>query len=619
MASPDRSLASARPAADSVTVPPGARDASGRVPQPLGTAPAGALGGPAGRAGVKGAELGARTVLVLRVDYTDERASDASHPAYAAPEIGERLVAHAQSASKLFAAQSTGTLSLTGRTDPYGDVLPWIHLAGPMPMTATGCDTAQIATDAFGAVAGSLNIAAWDHLVIVFPEHQACPWSGYGEVPGSTSWINGLTEGQEVSDAALLAHELGHNLGVAHASSVACADGAGTPVALSDQCTPAVEYGDPFDLMGGGYPANYPWAGTALMSSWHRAQLLQLATNGQQVAAANGTYVLSDALGVTGTRLLRIPRGSGVPAAQAELALELRSGGALFDAWTAFPSVTGGVIVRLVPAITVAGPSQLLDLAPATPTLADAPLAVGQTFTDPGSGTVIKLISLASGRAELAVTSPRLLDRAPPSAPGNVTLTRDGLDAVLTWTPATDDIAIARYEVVRGGGVALSVGADATSARDRLPQSTGSTTYQVVAVDTGGNRTASGGLSIDLIPAPNLEQQPVPGPTPVPEAGPPEAALSGPSILRPVPRRGRAKLTRTGRIVIEIPGAARISGKVKRVSLGLKRGSRAAFVLPKAVRRQGIVKVRASGGSLRTPVVAELRVTRGIARLVVLS
>lgn len=51
--------------------------------------------------------------------------------------------------------------------------------------------------------------------------------------------------------AVVLVHEMGHVLGLDHATSLTCRDEAGSPVPLSGSCT-SEEYGDPFDIMGHG-------------------------------------------------------------------------------------------------------------------------------------------------------------------------------------------------------------------------------------------------------------------------------------------------------------------------------------------------------------------------------
>ncbi|MDO9352363.1 MAG: hypothetical protein Q7T55_01620, partial [Solirubrobacteraceae bacterium] len=385
---------------DEVVVAPGEADATGRIPRRLGEG--GAAKGRAGVPGPDGGQLGSRSVVVLRVDYAGDPVDPkAAGQPYTEAEIRSRLTGAALSASSLFSAQSAGAVSLTGLSDAGGDVSPWITLGGTPPVKAgsspSTCDHAKIAKDAFAKANASfgIDVTRYDHVVIVFADYaddpavagdqsSPCGWSGLGEVPGSTTWINGLYAGQDDLDAAVIAHELGHNLGAAHAATVACTEPSGATIALRTSCAlgGAVEYGDPFDLMGGGWPIdapNSPWLGSVLMSAWHRAQLLELPDAAQQTITTNGTYELGDARTGAGIRLLRIGRGTGTSAVR-ELVIERRVGGVDFDRWTGFsPVVPDGILIRLAPVLSISERSILLDMHPSTPTNKDAPLAVGET------------------------------------------------------------------------------------------------------------------------------------------------------------------------------------------------------------------------------------------------
>ena len=71
----------------------------------------------------------------------------------------------------------------------------------------------------------------------------------------------GVTIGSEqresgVSGVGSITHELGHTLGLGHANSITCKDGAGNIVPLSANCE-TVEYGDGYDAMGAGLELSY--------------------------------------------------------------------------------------------------------------------------------------------------------------------------------------------------------------------------------------------------------------------------------------------------------------------------------------------------------------------------
>ena len=116
-------------------------------------------------------------------------------------------------------------------------------------------------------------------------------------LPGSGAWINGSM------NLRVVAHELGHNYGVHHASSESCADASVrvTLSATSANCSSS-EYGDPFTVMGS--------ASTRLHNNWHRSQL---GWNGSTTITTSGDFNLAPADSASSAypRLLRIARSDG--------------------------------------------------------------------------------------------------------------------------------------------------------------------------------------------------------------------------------------------------------------------------------------------------------------------
>jgi len=346
------------------------------------------------RAALNATKLGPRTVAVVRVNFTDNRSDPGSVAA-----IQSAFSTDPASVNAFYGAQSGGTVSFTGRSSSTVDVFGIYQLG----MASAGCNTTQMANLANSAAAAAgVQLAAYDHVVLLFPHTAACWWAGLGQEPGRVVWSNGSVA------VGVFAHELGHNLGANHAASLACTDASGAPVALSSTCT-ETEYGDPYDVMGDS------WAGPRLMSSWHRAQIGELPV-AEQVTASTGTLTLTDAnaAGATGTRLILVPRAAaGQPATQ-YFALEIRGGLPLFDVWNAFYPQAAGVTVRLVPQLSVVGFSDLLDMHPGG-SLIDAPLSSGESFVDPLSGVVISDLSSAAGTAQVQINGTPLVATTPPS------------------------------------------------------------------------------------------------------------------------------------------------------------------------------------------------------------
>ena len=120
-----------------------------------------------------------------------------------------------------------------------------------------------------------------------------------GLAGGSEIWIQGT------SDAAVHVHEFGHNYGVGHSSFWIPPTGSMNPV---DPAGVYEEYGDPFDVMGGGPIPEGVYHSEA-------KQRLNWLSNGQwadATASGSGTYRINriDNTNTTGIRGLRVTKGA---------------------------------------------------------------------------------------------------------------------------------------------------------------------------------------------------------------------------------------------------------------------------------------------------------------------
>ena len=109
----------------------------------------------------------------------------------------------------------------------------------------------------------------------------------------------------------VLAHELGHNLGLAHAGGLACTRAGRRRRWATRAPATACEYDDPFDAMGSGDAGT----GTSVvrqMSMEHKLALHLLPTSAVKVVGVTGTYRLAPMETLTGSpELLRIPKSGG--------------------------------------------------------------------------------------------------------------------------------------------------------------------------------------------------------------------------------------------------------------------------------------------------------------------
>lgn len=289
------------------------------------------------------------------------------------PESAASTIFGTRSAAAYWREVSNGQLSLTG------DVFGYFTL----DVARSTCDYGTWMTAAkTEAASRGISLAGYTNFLLVFPFQTACGWGGVGNVGGSNAWVNGTLT------TYVAAHELGHNFGIHHATSLICTDSRGTRVSFSDQCT-SNEYGDPYDVMG---------MGLSHTSNWHRRELGFLDTSDQLTITRSGTYSVAPAAVAGGTpRVVRVARPDGD-----FFYLESRTTYGQFDAFSSTSPAVNGVIIRLAPDGGAAR-SKLIDATPGTTSFTDAPLAPGRTFADPTSRLTITTVSVDDGGATVRV------------------------------------------------------------------------------------------------------------------------------------------------------------------------------------------------------------------------
>jgi chitodextrinase len=398
---------------------------------------------------VVAAATGSRRVAVLLVNFTNDTRQPWTHAA-----VRNVVFDGASSVAAYYADASYGLFGFTG------DVFGWYTI----PDDNAGCDYNGWGSKARASAASAgVDLSPYDNVVYAFPGASSCGWSGLAYLPGRDSWINGAMSLRVVS------HELGHNWGVHHASTLSCTS-AGARVTLGGTCT-ANEYGDPFTVMGS--------ASTYHHNNWHRAQLGWL---GMQTVTANGTYSLAPAELSSGTRLLRVARGDGT-----YFHLEFRQPTLPFETFSASSPVANGVSVRLAPGPTSLVQSKLLDSTAATTSFSDSALAAGASLVDPVSGVRISTVSVSPAGSSVTIDfGGGGGDTQAPTAPGSLNALAQSSSAVaLTWTAATDGVGVGGYRVYRNGTqIATTSGLSHTDTG--LAAST-TYAYEVRAYDAAGN------------------------------------------------------------------------------------------------------------------------------------
>jgi hypothetical protein len=277
-----------------------------------------------------------------------------------------------------------------GQTWLSGDVYGWFTI----DLDSTVCDLTTLASQANSAAqAAGANLANYAHIVYAF--QNSCGGKGVGTVGGSPSqaWINGEL------DVRVIAHELGHGLGLWHSNSLECGS-----TTLGPDCY-VVEYGDPFDSMGNQDDPGHFNAFQKERLGWLKNDVYPAITT----VTASGTYTVAP-LEANDTRpkVLKILKSTDTTTGQRTwYYLEWRQAIG-FDAFLADnTNVLNGLLLH-TGTDGDGNSSNLLDMTPASQLLKswdwlDPALATGGSFEDPDAGIVLRTEWVTSTEAAVTV------------------------------------------------------------------------------------------------------------------------------------------------------------------------------------------------------------------------
>ena len=162
----------------------------------------------------------------------------------------------------------------------------------------TGCDWRTWHTLGWNAAtAAGVNLSAFTNVIFIWPRTSDCGFAGVGYVPGAYTYINGYL------DTQVLAHEVGHNLGLGHANARNCVVGGTRVTIAADASCTSQGYADPFSTMGNKAARHN-----------HGSQLGELGwldASQKVVGTPGNTYTISPYFGTGAVKLVRIPRGDG--------------------------------------------------------------------------------------------------------------------------------------------------------------------------------------------------------------------------------------------------------------------------------------------------------------------
>lgn len=214
-----------------------------------------------------------RSAIAILINLTDAAlCADVTTCTYSPAYIAGKMFTDPQSVRALYLNSSYQ--QVTFKTDTNNDGIP--DVAGPFTLnySKVGCSwsTWGAAADSAATAAG-INLSLYQHKVYVISSatQTDCGWAGLAYVGGNQAYVS------EPQSMMVFAHELGHNVNMAHA---------GTDPENDNVMN--AEYGDSSDPMGSSravHNFNGPHA--------HQMGWLNAFTNAVQSVTASGTYSLA--------------------------------------------------------------------------------------------------------------------------------------------------------------------------------------------------------------------------------------------------------------------------------------------------------------------------------------
>lgn len=323
--------------------------------------------------------LGDQKTLVLLVNF----ANDNSKPV-TTEQISSLMFGNTNSVNEYYQINSYKKVSFSG------DASNWLSI----PSISSGCNYNQFADESkVAAKNAGFNLDLYSRIVYVLSKDGGCGnWAGLGTIGGAPSqaWIFCCQ-----SDQRLFYHELGHNIGVGHASLMLCSS---APPTDYFSCY-RDEYGDPTDTMGA-------W-NSFYFNGPHKLAVGWIPSGNVLEVKTSGRYTVSDAETETSDiQLLKIP----LYGTNHEYYLSYRQP---FNYDAGLPAnITRGLSIHFWPGLYPSANTGLIDSTYGSSGGAgDSSLIDGSTFLD-NRNISIKQIShtlrsgLSPGKAEVDISVP---------------------------------------------------------------------------------------------------------------------------------------------------------------------------------------------------------------------
>ena len=351
---------------------------------------------------------GAQNTIVILFNFTNKTTQP-----WTTGAVDDVIFNAANSVNQYFQDTSFNQISFTG------DVVGWYTI----PYTDSPCSYNTWASAANSAATDDgVVLANYSRRVYMFPTTSSCSWAGLGTLGGNPSktWSDGY------NDRRLLAHELGHNVGVHHASSLSCG---GLAVDNYANCSTS-EYGDVYDTMGSWnyYQFNPP----------HKVAMGWIPAANVETVTTDGIYSVEPSeVATAGIQALKISK----PDTSEHYYIGFRQPIG-FDAGLPSGIISGAdVHIWNGNAFTQ---TKLVDTHPGTATKSDASLADDDSFSDLTNGITVTQLShdassavveVSMGVIECSPSAPSV-GVSPPSQSGsdgqtlNYTVTVDNNDSI---------------------------------------------------------------------------------------------------------------------------------------------------------------------------------------------
>ncbi len=304
---------------------------------------------------------GAKTVLVIRCDFSDKTGEPLDH--YDQPLTLSRAQSLLNNDVNSFYVDNS-----YNKTSMQATVTPVVRLPQTFAYYSQGSNYNVMLTDArVAARAAGYETNNYNLDLVTFSYTPNIGWAGIAAVGAKSAMLNGAFYLPET------AHELGHNYGLLHANLWRTTDG--TSIGAGSNA----EYGDCYDNMG----ACVNGTASRHFNSHYKRNLDWLTDANVQTVTSSGTYriIAQDSPTAGGIRTLKIAKDP-----TKNYWIEFR------QQLTYFPAAMNGALIRWDYSSYDFQQTQVLDMNPSTTGVRDEPLAIGQSFYDAESNIKITVV-----------------------------------------------------------------------------------------------------------------------------------------------------------------------------------------------------------------------------------